>query len=68
MCPISGDILPAMKKPRSERNLAARQPTHNDNRSEREKLDEWYRNRRLDWDEEKDGAFWGYRGRRGARM
>ena len=34
----------------------------------REELNGWYRNRRLDWDETKDGAFWGHRGRRGARM
>ena len=37
-------------------------------KSPREELNEWYRNRPVKWDEERDGAFWGYRGRRGARM
>ena len=63
-----GNILPAIKQTRFKRNLGPRMATHKDIRREREKLDDWYRNRRLDWDEEKDGAFWGYRGRPGARM
>ena len=57
-----------MKQQRRERKLDAynRHPKHR--RSSREELNEWYHNRRLDWDETKDGAFWGYRGRRGVRM
>ena len=61
-----------MKQPRRERKLEPRKANYERHpkprQSPREELNEWYRNRRLDWDENKDGAFWGYRGRRGARM
>ncbi|MEC8929087.1 MAG: hypothetical protein VX705_07750 [Verrucomicrobiota bacterium] len=57
-----------MKQPRQERKLKPynRHPKHR--QSPREELNEWYRNLPLKWDEERKGAFWGYRGRRGARM
>ena len=57
-----------MKQPRREGKLEPynRHPKHR--QSPREELNEWYRNRPVKWDEEKEGAFWGYRGRRGTRM
>ena len=57
-----------MKQQRRERKLEPYNRHPKQRQSSREELNEWYRNRRLDWDETKDGAFWGYRGRRGARM
>ena len=58
----------SMKQPRREGKLEPynRHPKHR--QSPREELNEWYRNRPVKWDEERQGAFWGYRGRRGARM
>jgi hypothetical protein len=61
-----------MKEPRLKRNLeptkAGSKLRPKRRRSPREELDEFYRNRPVKWDEERKGAFWGYRGRRGARM
>ena len=62
-------MLILMKKPRQGRNNRTTTTTKNvDRRNDRKKLDEWYRNRRLDWDEARDGSFWGCRGRKGAQM
>jgi hypothetical protein len=59
---------PHMKQQRRERKLEPYNRHSKPRRSPREELDEFYRNRPVGWDEAKDGAFWGYRGRRGARM
>ena len=54
-----------MKQPRRERKLEPYNRHAKHRKSPREELNEWYRNRPVKWDE---GAFRGYRGRRGARM
>jgi hypothetical protein len=59
---------PHMKQQRRERKLEPYNRHSKPRRSPREELDGFYRNRPVGWDEAKDGAFWGYRGRRGARM
>jgi len=61
-------MLILMKKPRQGRNNRTTTTKNVDRRNDRKKLDEWYRNRRLDWDEARDGSFWGCRGRKGAQM